>query len=149
LQLPQALYFLSADGKLSVADADFKQPNGLVGTPDGTTLYVSDIGDKKTYTYDIQPDGTLTNRHLFCEAGSDGMTLDTDGNVYLTGKGVLIFEKTGKLITHIDVPGNWTANVCFGGRELRTAFATLSMGGTLVSFEWPRPGHALKYLNKP
>jgi gluconolactonase len=40
-------------------------------------------------------------------------------------------------------------NVCFGGRDLRTAFATLSMGGTLVSFEWPRPGLALKYLNKP
>src|SRR2546422_26426 len=39
-------------------------------------------------------------------------------------------------------------NVCFGGRDLRTAFATLSMGGTLVSFEWPRPGLALNHLNK-
>jgi len=38
-------------------------------------------------------------------------------------------------------------NVCFGGRDLRTAFATLSMGGTLVSFEWPRPGLPLNYLN--
>jgi gluconolactonase len=38
-------------------------------------------------------------------------------------------------------------NVCFGGRDLRTAFATLSMGGTLVSFEWPRPGLALNHLN--
>ena len=40
-------------------------------------------------------------------------------------------------------------NVCFGGPDLRTAFATLSMGGTLVSFEWPRPGLALNHLNKP
>ncbi len=64
-QLPEIVYFLSAAGKLSVADADFKQPNGLVGTPDGKTLYVADIGGKKTYAYDIQPDGALTNRRLF------------------------------------------------------------------------------------
>jgi gluconolactonase len=38
-------------------------------------------------------------------------------------------------------------NVCFGGRDLKTAFATLSMGGTLVSFDWPRPGLALNHLN--
>ena len=123
-QLPQALYFLSADGRLTVSDADFKQPNGLVGTPDGRTLYVADIGAKKTYAYDIQPDGALQNRRLFCEAGSDGMTLDSEGNVYLTGKGVLIFDKSGQQIAHVEVPGNWTANVCFGGRDQQTLFIT-------------------------
>jgi gluconolactonase len=125
-QLPQALYFLSADGKLSVADADYKQPNGLVGTPDGKILYVADIGGKKTYAYDVQPDGALKNRRLFCEAGSDGMTLDAEGNVYLTGKGVLIFDKTGKQVAHIAVPEPWTANICFGGRDQQTLFITAS-----------------------
>ena len=41
-------------------DGDYKQPNGLIGTPDGKTLYVADIGGGKTYAYDVQPDGTLT-----------------------------------------------------------------------------------------
>ena len=71
---------------------DLQQPNGLIGTPDGKTLYVADIGAKKTYAYDIQPDGSLTDKQLFCELGSDGMTIDNEGNVYLTGKGVMVFE---------------------------------------------------------
>jgi len=123
-QMPQAVYFLSPDGKLSVVDPDVKQPNGIIGTPDGKTLYVADIGDKKTYAYDIQPDGRLAGRRLFCAEGSDGMTIDNDGNVYLTGKGVLVFDKSGKQIAHIDVPGGWTANVCFGGKDRQTLFIT-------------------------
>jgi len=85
---------------------------------------VSDIGDKKTYVYDIQPDGMLANRKLFCNEGSDGMTIDNEGNVYLTGKGVLVFDKAGKQIAHIDVPGGWTANVSFGGKDKQTLFIT-------------------------
>ena len=123
----EQVYFLSADRKtLKRVTTDLAQPNGIIGTPDGKTLFVADIKAGKTYAYDIQPDGTLTNRHLFCEAGSDGMTLDRDGDVYLTGKGVLVFDKSGNLITHIDVPGNWTANVCFGGRDQQTLFITAS-----------------------
>src|SRR5690348_13455933 len=108
----QAVYFVSAAGKVTRVDSDYKQPNGLVGTPDGKTLYVADIGDRRTYAYDIQPDGSLTNRRRFCDMGSDGMTLDADGNVYLTGKGVTVFDKAGKKVAQIDVPESWTANVC-------------------------------------
>lgn len=119
----KAVYFVGKDGKLVRVDQDFGAPNGLVGTPDGKTLYVADINNKKTYQYDIQDDGTLTNRKLFCEMGSDGMTLDDAGNVYLTGSGVTIFDKTGKKLTNIPLPG-WTANVCFGGKEMNTLFIT-------------------------
>ena len=85
----EAVYYLAPDRKTvtRVVD-DMKQPNGIIGTPDGKTLYVSDIGGHKTYVYDIQPDGSLKNKRLFCELGSDGMTIDDEGNVYLTGKGV-------------------------------------------------------------
>ena len=107
---------------------DLKQPNGVIGTPDGKTLYVADIGAKKTYAYDIRPDGTLANKQLFCELGSDGMTIDNEGNVYLTGKGVTVFDKTGQQIEHIDVPEGWTANVCFGGADRQTLFITASKG---------------------
>jgi gluconolactonase len=119
------VYYLAPDGKtLTRVTTDLQQPNGVIGTPDGKTLYVADIGAKKTYAYDIQPDGTLTNKRLFCEAGSDGMTLDNEGNVYLTGKGVLVFDKTGKQIEHIEVAEPWTANVCFGGKDGHTLFIT-------------------------
>lgn len=123
----EAVYFLSADGKLSRADAgDIKQPNGIIGTPDGKTLYVADIGAGKTYQYDIDKDGALKNRKLFCEQGSDGMTIDEAGNIYLTGGGVTVFDKTGQKIAKIEVPEVWTANVCFGGKDMKTLFITAS-----------------------
>lgn len=103
---------------------DLRQPNGLVGTPDGKTLYVADIGAQRTYAYDIQPDGTLANKRLFCELGSDGMTLDAAGNVYLTGRGVTVFDRAGKQIEQIPVPEAWTANLTFGGKDRRLLFIT-------------------------
>lgn len=124
----RALYYLSPEGKLACVDDDFGQPNGLVGTPDGKTLYVADIGRSKTFAYDINADGSLANRRLFCEQGSDGMTLDASGNVYLTGRGVTVFDRTGKKVAQIDVPERWTANVCFGGKGGKTLFITASKG---------------------
>jgi len=125
----ECVYFLSADGQTlrRVAD-DLVQPNGVIGTPDGKTLYVADIRAGKTYAYAIQPDGSLTNKHLFCELGSDGMTIDNEGNVYLTGRGVIVFNAQGEKIRQIDVPERWTANVCFGGKDMHTLFITASRG---------------------
>jgi gluconolactonase len=102
------------------------RPNGIVGTLDGKTLYVADINDRKTYAFDIGNDGTLTNRRLFIELGSDGMTVDVNGNVYLTGKGVIVFDSSGKQIEQIPLDEPWTANVCFGGKDFKTLFITAS-----------------------
>ncbi len=125
----QHVYYLAPDRqKLGRVADDLKQPNGIIGTPDGKKLYVADIGARKTYSYDIQPDGTLANKKLLCELGSDGMTLDNEGNVYLTGKGVIVFDKTGRQIEHIAVEEPWTANVSFGGPDKRTLFITASKG---------------------
>ena len=123
----QCVYYLSPDRKAlkRVAD-DLTQPNGIIGTPDGKKLYVADIGAKKTYVYDIQEDGGLAGKKLFCEMGSDGMTIDEDGNVYLTGRGVTAFDKEGKKVAQIDVPEPWTANVTFGGKDRHTLFITAS-----------------------
>jgi len=107
-----------------VVDADLRKPNGIVGTPDGHALYVSDIGDGKTYRYTIDPHGLLSGRLLFCAQGSDGMTLDERGNVYLTGDGVTIYDSSGRKIAHIPVPEQWTANLCFGGKDRKTLFIT-------------------------
>jgi gluconolactonase len=125
----QAVYYLAPDHKTltRVAD-DLQQPNGIIGTADGKTVYVADIRARKTYAYDAQADGTLKNKRLFCELGSDGMTIDTEGNVYLTGRGVTVFDKAGKRVEQIDVPESWTANVCFGGKDRKTLFITASKG---------------------
>lgn len=128
-QEKQCVYYLSADRKTlkRVAD-DLVQPNGIVGTPDGKTLYVADIGGKKTWLYTIGNNGSLEGKRLFCEMGSDGMTIDVKGNIYLTGKGVTVFDKKGKQLGNIAVPENWTANVCFGGKDRKTLFITASKG---------------------
>ncbi|MGH7952539.1 MAG: SMP-30/gluconolactonase/LRE family protein [Limisphaerales bacterium] len=105
---------------------DLKQPNGITGTPDGKNLFVADIRAGQTWRYDILPDGSLTNKTLFCKMGSDGMTIDDEGNLYLTGHGVTIFDKTGKQIKHIDVPEKWSGNLCFGGKDHKTLFITAS-----------------------
>jgi gluconolactonase len=123
----QYVYFFQRDtGTLSPVATDLTQPNGIIGTPNGKHLYVADIGASKTYSYDTSPNGELTNKHLFCEMGSDGMTIDKKGNVYLTGKGVTIFDHTGKKITNIPVPEQWTGNVTFGGKDRKLLFITAS-----------------------
>ena len=119
------LYYRNSDGKITKLDT-FTQPNGIVGSQKFKKLYVSDIDANKTYVYDIQGDGKLTNKKLFCNLGSDGMTLDNLGNLYLTGKGVTVFNKNGEQIHHISVPENWTANVTFGGENFSTLFITAS-----------------------
>ena len=119
------VYFLSDDGaQLFRVAEDLEKPNGIVGTPDGKNLYVADIGAGKTYKYDIREDGYLLNKTLFCEMGSDGMTIDDRGNLYLTGDGVTIFNKSGEQIGHITVPSKWTANVVFAALDRRTLFIT-------------------------
>jgi gluconolactonase len=125
----QHVYYLSPDrNKLLRVIDDLTQPNGIIGTPNGKTLYVADIGAGKTYVYNIRKDGTLEDKKLYCNLGSDGMTIDEEGNVYLTGKGVTVFDRTGKQVGHIDVDEPWTANVCFGGADRHTLFITASKG---------------------
>ncbi len=121
----QHVYYLTPDRKklIRVTD-DLVTPNGIIGTPDGKLLYVADLGAKKTYVYNINADGTLSNKKLFCSMGSDGMTIDNEGNIYLTGKGVTVFNSAGQKIEHIEVPSKWTANVCFGGKDRHTLFIT-------------------------
>lgn len=121
----QALY-VYRDGQVTRLDDQFKKPNGIVGTSDGKFLYVADIGDSKIYRYTILADGTLTDKQLFVSQGSDGLTIDEQGNLYLTGKGVDIYNPDGDKIEHIDVPANWTANLCFSGPDRDVLFITAS-----------------------
>ncbi|EDM35144.1 possible gluconolactonase precursor [Pedobacter sp. BAL39] len=121
----QDVYYLAKGATAAVKVADgLKQPNGIVGTPDGRFLYVADIGDGKTYRYEILKNGNLASRKLIAEKGSDGMTLDERGNLYLTGgEGVNIFDSTGLALGTIKVPKG-ASNVCFAGKNRKLLFIT-------------------------
>jgi gluconolactonase len=123
----EKVYYLPKGKKEPVVvDDSIKKPNGLVGSPDGKTLYVSDIGSSKVYKYQVNRDGTLANRQLFAEQLTDGMTVDERGNVYMAGNGVTVYSPEGKKIEQIKVPARWTANLCFGGKDKNILFITAS-----------------------
>lgn len=118
------VYYLTPNHKTVVrVISNMVRPNGLIGTPDGTMLYVADAGAGKTYVYEINKSGTLTKGKLFAPEGSDGMTIDRQGNVYLTTKAVAIYDKKGKKIEEIQVPEQ-PANVTFAGPDNNTLFIT-------------------------
>ena len=137
-QSVRAVYYLAPDRKeLKRVAEDFRMPNGIIGTPDGKTLYVSDISGGKTFGFDIEPDGALTHRRLVCNYGSDGMTMDDHGHFYMSANlrgasGVSIVEiKTGLLVGYVPVPEQ-PANMAFGGKDhdqlfmaARTGFYTI------------------------
>ncbi len=121
------VYYLPKGSKtpIKVCD-DLRQPNGIVGTPDGKYLYVSDLGAQKTYRYLINKDATLSEKTLLFNQGSDGMTLDEKGNIYITGRGVTIYSPEGKKIANIPNTDRWTGNVVFGGKKRDILFITAS-----------------------
>ncbi|TCD08359.1 SMP-30/gluconolactonase/LRE family protein [Pedobacter frigidisoli] len=123
----QRVYYLAKGKKTAIIVADdVIKPNGIVGTPDGKFLYVADMSSNKTYRYQINTDASLINRETILNQHSDGMTLDNNGNIYVTGKGVNIYKATGEQIGHIDVPEEWCGNICFGGKNRNILFITAS-----------------------
>lgn len=127
IQEVRGVYYLDNDGTLTRVIGDYKTPNGIIGTPDGKSLYVADIQADVTYRYTIQPDGTLSDKTLFAPKGSDGMTIDHEGNVYLTSGKVWVYNPKGELIQEIDVP-EAPSNVCFGGKYRDILFITARKG---------------------
>ena len=118
------VYYIAPDRASVVRVADgLVRPNGLVGTPDGRLLYIADHGAGRTYVYRRGTGGTLSDRRLFVAHGSDGMTMDEMGNVYLTGQDVTIYDPDGESVGSIAVPET-PANLSFGGQDGTTLFIT-------------------------
>ncbi|MCP3888147.1 MAG: hypothetical protein GY702_04645 [Desulfobulbaceae bacterium] len=125
--IPQSgehVYYISPDRSSTIrVIADMTRPNGIIGTADGSTLYVTDHGAGETYQYTINSNGTLSEKQLFASVGADGMTIDSEGNVYLCEDGILVYNATGRLFEIIDVPEPPT-NATFGGIDGQTLFIT-------------------------
>lgn len=124
----ESVYLVLPDHKtITRLTDDLVRPNGIIGTPDGKMLYVADLGDNKTYSYRIGSDGLLYDKKLFAELGSDGMTIDNKGNVYMTGnQGVTVFNSKGKRILDLNVDNKKAGNICFAGKDMKLLFITAS-----------------------
>lgn len=131
VQLPEsmeqdrmAVYYIPPDRSEPIrVIGDMEKPNGILGSPDGSRLFVNDTGRDETYVYRVNPDGTLSGRKRFAKEGFDGMCLDREGNLYITSKGLEIYSPSGEKIEHIDIP-NRPTNLCFGGSDRRTLVIT-------------------------
>jgi len=127
----EAVYYIDKSNKVSQVAADLTKPNGLILSPDGKTLYVADPGAEKTYAYDVEGPGKITNKREFAAVGSDGMTVDVHGNIYVTWKGeVIAFSPEGKEVMRV-APPEGPANCLLVGKTLyataRTGFYAIDL----------------------
>ena len=159
-----AVCYAKADGSM-IKEAIFplERPNGIGLSPDERTLYVVETPTARCWAFKLSGPGEIesANGPYRGEKGTvvvglggyqmfDSLAVDSEGHIcvatLITGA-VSDIWPDGSRVDQYMLPEMMVTNVCFGGRGLKTAFATLSMGGTLVSFEWPRPGLALNHLN--
>jgi len=125
-----AVYRLAPGGRPEKVLTSLPCPNGIIASPDGSTLYVSDTHFLQWWAFPILPDGTLGEGRRFFEPTSeskrapDGMTVDERGNVYCTGLGgVWIVSPAGKKLHFVAVP-EFCSNVAFGGGDGKTLYIT-------------------------
>ncbi|WP_309396144.1 SMP-30/gluconolactonase/LRE family protein [Cerasicoccus maritimus] len=129
------VYYLSPDrAQLTRVVDDMVRPNGIVGTPDGKTLYIADHGGQKTWRYKIADDGSLSDKALFADQPSDGMALDAAGNLYLTHDGVDVYSPAGEHLQTIMLPER-PANVTVIGEEPVVLFVTAKKSVYRVTLE--------------
>jgi gluconolactonase len=160
-----AVYYARADGSM-IREAVFPldRPNGIGLSPDERTLYVVETPTARCWAFRLSAPGQIesANGPFRGEKGRvvvglggyqmfDSLAVDSGGHIcvatLITGA-VSDIWPDGSRVEQYKLDDLMVTNVCFGGPGLRTAFATLSMGGTLVSFTWPRPGLPLNYLNR-
>lgn len=125
---PGKLHLVDLDGSSRVVAEDILLTNGLGFSPDGKTLYHSDSLRYVVYAYDVEPDGTLTNRRTFVttrNAMPDGLVVDSAGTVWVaepnSGK-VVGYDPSGTLVGSVTIPVPMVTSMCFGGEDLRDLY---------------------------
>jgi gluconolactonase len=120
------------DGVVSLVDDTLPQPNGIVLSPDGRTLYVGATGADAIMRYTVFPDGTTGNRTTFASMRTpDGATIDCAGNLYWASydEGLVhVFSPSGARLGTISAGRN-TTNAAFGGPDGQTLYLTSGVSG--------------------
>ncbi len=121
------LYRLDADETIQQLDSGFAVANGISSSPDGLTLYVSDMFHRRVLAYDHKPaNGTISNRRVFVEVAEgeglpDGLTVDSQGFVWIAywgGWRVSRYDPHGNLEREIKLPVANVTRCTFGGQNL-------------------------------
>jgi len=126
--LPQPGYYVyylaPGASEAEVIITDMQRPNGIIGTADGETLYVADHQGNQTFAYNIDAPGQISGKRLIAPQGSDGVTLDEHGNLYLTGgNNITVYSPEGEVLQVIEFPLA-PANMTFGGPERNVLYVT-------------------------
>jgi gluconolactonase len=148
-ELPFSGVYCLIHGELKLVSTDLTGPNGLAFSPDEKYLYVDDWDDKKKIIlrYDVQPDGSLTNKSIFLDATTepgedawDGLKVDRLGNVYASGPGGLwIISPEGKHLGTIVGPEH-PHNLAWGGEDRKTLYLAAQTGLYRISVNIPGAG---------
>ena len=158
-----AVYYARSDGSLiKRAAAPLVTPNGIGLSPDGSRIYAAETDPRRLIAWDIIGEGELDTKPwpavswgevIMAPDGSkrfDSLALEANGNIcvatLLTG-GITVASPEGGVIEFVPLRDIMTTNICFGGKNLQTAFITLSGAGRLIAMDWPRPGLPLHFLN--
>ena len=137
------VFKISPDGELSILTKDIVRCNGLAFTPDEKVLYVVNSADSSVYAFDVDIDGSIENQRVWLKMEyevfglGDGMKVDVDGNVYVTGPGgvwVAGGDGTPLGIIRIEVPAS---NLAFYGFDSRMLFITAVPGAFLQRLKVP------------
>lgn len=130
------VWHIDAKGNIKeVINSGFEFPNGVVTSPDESLLIVADSRNKWTWSFQIQPDGSLANGEPFyrletwdenSQSGADGMTVDSDGFLYVATRiGLQICDQPGRVMAILSKPHSGPlSNVIFGGPQLDTLYVT-------------------------
>lgn len=157
-----AVFYARADGSfIKQAIFPLEGPNGIGLSPDGAILYVAESHTGRVWAYDVAGPGEIrphqgaipgeVGRMLFSAphyAVFDSLAVDAAGNVCVADipyGGISVISPGGQLIEQHPTGDPFTTNICFGGRDRRTAYITASSSGRLLAMEWPRPGLALAW----
>jgi gluconolactonase len=155
-----AIYYATSDGG-SIKRVHFPlwTPNGIGLSPDGSTLYVAETVTGRLWAWDVTGPGEVARgaghgsgaRLIGSPAGLhffDSLGVEAIGNVAVASVfrgAIVVIAPDGTVVEEVEVPDAFVTNVCFGGPEMQTAYATLSSTGRLVALDWSRPGLRLNY----
>jgi gluconolactonase len=153
------VFYARADGSgADVIARPALTANGTALSPDGRTLYYAETEAARLWAFELESPGRIKKapwpsphgaRCIVAAPGAhyqrfDSMCVDALGNVLvatLIHGGITVISPDGALVTHVPLPDPYVTNCCFGGRDMRTLFVTLSGSGRLIAIDdWPVPG---------